>query len=216
MLVTMLMMIRRAAALLLVALVVLEAAPKASAFVSPSTTRKIATADHASAAAAGCALTVSTTRMATNSGDGDDDDGAASSSISNSNSNDALNAAIQALYGGGDADDTTANDLTQVRIQALVKAHPVLLFMKGSRSFPQCGFSDTATKILEQLCGDADFETVDVLADASIRQGVKEFSQWPTIPQLYVQGEFIGGSDIMLQMYENGELKVLIEEATSP
>jgi len=210
----MLMMIRRSAALLLVALV-LEAAPKARAFVSPSTTRKITTADHASAAAR-CTLTV-TTRMATNSGDGGDDDGAASSSISNSNSNDVLNAAIQALYGGGDESDETAANLTQVRIQALVKAHPVLLFMKGSRSFPQCGFSDTATKILEQLCGDdADFETVDVLADASIRQGVKEFSQWPTIPQLYVQGEFIGGSDIMLQMYESGELKELIEEATSP
>ena len=82
--------------------------------------------------------------------------------------------------------------------------------MKGSKSFPQCGFSDTATKILERL--GIDFEAFDVLSDNDIREGIKQFSQWPTIPQLYINGEFIGGSDIMLDMFENGELKQLIDE----
>ena len=83
--------------------------------------------------------------------------------------------------------------------------------MKGSKVFPQCGFSNTACQILQSY--NIDFETVDVLADESIRQGVKEFSQWPTIPQLYVAGEFIGGSDIMIEMYQNGELAEMIEKA---
>ena len=129
-----------------------------------------------------------------------------------SESNDVLNAAINALYGGGPVVSETPAE-TQARIQNLVESHAIVLFMKGSKAFPQCGFSDTATKILEQY--GCEFETVDVLSDAAIRQGVKEYSQWPTIPQLYVKGDFIGGSDIMLQMYESGELKALIEEATS-
>lgn len=127
--------------------------------------------------------------------------------------NDVLNAAIEAMYGNNSA-GTESPEQTKARIQSLVDDNPVLLFMKGSKSFPQCGFSDTATKILEQVYGPT-FETVDVLSDEAIRQGVKEFSQWPTIPQLYVAGEFIGGSDIMLEMYQSGELKTLIEDATT-
>jgi monothiol glutaredoxin len=80
------------------------------------------------------------------------------------------------------------------RIQALVDAHPVLLFMKGTQLFPQCGFSNTAVQILNTFR--LEFHSVDVLADDSIRQGIKDFSQWPTIPQLYVAGEFIGGCDM--------------------
>jgi len=104
-----------------------------------------------------------------------------------------------------------SEEVTQERIQALVDNHPVLLFMKGSKLFPQCGFSNTAVQILNSF--GIDFHTVDVLADANIRQGVKVFSQWPTIPQLYVAGEFIGGSDIMIEMYQNGELAEMIEKA---
>jgi len=100
---------------------------------------------------------------------------------------------------------------TQKRIQALVDGNPVLLFMKGSKIFPQCGFSNSAVQILQSF--GIDFETVDVLADESIRSGVKDFSQWPTIPQLYVAGEFIGGSDIMIEMYQSGELGEMIEKA---
>jgi monothiol glutaredoxin len=99
----------------------------------------------------------------------------------------------------------------QERIQALVNDYPVLLFMKGSRLFPQCGFSNTAVQILESF--GIDFHTVDVLSDEAIRSGVKEFSQWPTIPQLYVTGEFIGGSDIMIELYQSGELGEMIEKA---
>eukprot|EP00535_Pseudo-nitzschia_heimii_P004039 CAMPEP_0197183434 /NCGR_PEP_ID=MMETSP1423-20130617/7815_1 /TAXON_ID=476441 /ORGANISM="Pseudo-nitzschia heimii, Strain UNC1101" /LENGTH=164 /DNA_ID=CAMNT_0042634015 /DNA_START=89 /DNA_END=583 /DNA_ORIENTATION=- len=100
---------------------------------------------------------------------------------------------------------------TKERIQDLVENHPVLLFMKGSKLFPQCGFSNTATQILNSY--DIDFHSVDVLSDQAIREGVKEFSMWPTIPQLYVCGEFIGGSDIMIEMYQNGELGEMIEKA---
>ncbi|CAB9501642.1 Glutaredoxin-related protein 5, mitochondrial [Seminavis robusta] len=100
---------------------------------------------------------------------------------------------------------------TQERIQALVDNHPVLLFMKGSRLFPQCGFSNTAVQILESF--KIDFHTVDVLSDEAIRSGVKDFSQWPTIPQLYVTGEFIGGSDIMIELYQSGEMGEMIEKA---
>ena len=100
---------------------------------------------------------------------------------------------------------------TQERIQGLVEGNAVMLFMKGSKLFPQCGFSNTAVQILNSY--GISFETFDVLSDESIRQGVKEFSQWPTIPQLYVAGEFIGGSDIMIEMYQNGELGELIEKA---
>ena len=91
---------------------------------------------------------------------------------------------------------------THDKIKALVDDNPVLLFMKGSKLFPQCGFSNTATQILNSY--NIEFESVDVLADEEIRQGVKTFSQWPTIPQLYVCGEFIGGSDIMIEMYQSG------------
>jgi monothiol glutaredoxin len=100
---------------------------------------------------------------------------------------------------------------TQQRIDELVKSNPVVLFMKGSASFPQCGFSGRAIQIL-QSCG-VDIKTVktlNVLEDEAIRNGIKQYSNWPTIPQLYVKGEFIGGSDIMLEMYENGELQKLI------
>ena len=96
------------------------------------------------------------------------------------------------------------------RIQGLVDSNEVLLFMKGSPLFPQCGFSSRAVAILDH-CGVA-FESVDVLQDMEIRQGIKSFSDWPTIPQLYVKGEFVGGSDIMMEMYEAGELQQLLDE----
>ena len=95
----------------------------------------------------------------------------------------------------------------QQRIDDLVKSNEVLLFMKGSASFPMCGFSGRAIQILK-ACGvdTKTVKTVNVLEDEGIRQGIKEYSNWPTIPQLYVKGEFIGGSDIMMEMYESGEL----------
>jgi monothiol glutaredoxin len=95
----------------------------------------------------------------------------------------------------------------QQRIDELVKGNDVLLFMKGSASFPQCGFSGRAIEILKACGLDPNtLKTVNVLEDAEIRAGIKDYSNWPTIPQLYVKGEFIGGSDIMMEMYENGEL----------
>ena len=97
------------------------------------------------------------------------------------------------------------------RINQLVKANNVLLFMKGSPLFPQCGFSSRAIQILDEL--EVPFETVDVLQDQEIRQGIKAYSDWPTIPQLYVRGEFVGGSDIMIEMFESGELKTLVDAA---
>ncbi len=97
---------------------------------------------------------------------------------------------------------------TKGRIDEIVRANDIVLFIKGTPLFPQCGFSSRAISILEHL--GAEFETVDVLQDAEIRQGIKEYSDWPTIPQLYVKGEFVGGSDIMLEMYESGELKQLV------
>ena len=97
------------------------------------------------------------------------------------------------------------------RIEALVTGNDIVLFMKGTPLFPQCGFSSTAVAILERL-GVA-FESVDVLADPEIRAGVKDFSEWPTVPQLYVKGEFVGGSDIMMEMYQAGELTAMIEAA---
>jgi len=104
-------------------------------------------------------------------------------------------------------------DDTQARIQQLVDSNNVLLFMKGSPLFPQCGFSSRAIAILNHL--GAEFESVDVLQDQGIRQGIKEFSDWPTIPQLYVKGEFVGGSDIMMEMYESGELAQLLTDTTA-
>ena len=100
---------------------------------------------------------------------------------------------------------------TQKRIDELVKSSPVLLFMKGNASFPQCGFSGRAIQILK-ACGvdPKEVTTVNVLDDDAIRQGIKDYSHWPTIPQLYVKGEFIGGSDIMMEMYESGELQQVL------
>ena len=97
------------------------------------------------------------------------------------------------------------------RIAEIVKANDVVLFMKGTPLFPQCGFSSKAVAILDHL-GVA-YQSVDVLQDMEIRQGIKGFSEWPTIPQLYVKGEFVGGSDIMMEMYEAGELNQLMSEA---
>ena len=94
------------------------------------------------------------------------------------------------------------------RIDEIVKNNDIVLFMKGTSLFPQCGFSSRAVAILERL--GAQYETVDVLQDAEIRQGIKEYADWPTIPQLYVKGEFVGGSDIMMEMFESGELKQLV------
>jgi monothiol glutaredoxin len=100
---------------------------------------------------------------------------------------------------------------TQERIDQLVKSNEITLFMKGTASFPQCGFSGRAIQILK-ACGvdTKTIATVNVLEDQEIRQGIKEYSNWPTIPQLYVKGEFVGGSDIMMEMYENGELQKAI------
>ena len=94
------------------------------------------------------------------------------------------------------------------RIDELVKTNPVVLFMKGTALFPQCGFSSRAVAILDHL--EVPFETVDVLQDQEIRTGIKDYSDWPTIPQLYVKGEFVGGSDIMMEMFESGELQQLV------
>ena len=94
------------------------------------------------------------------------------------------------------------------RIDEIVKSNDVVLFMKGTALFPQCGFSSRAIAILDRLA--AKYETVDVLQDPEIRNGIKEFSDWPTIPQLYVKGEFVGGSDIMMEMFESGELQELL------
>ena len=98
----------------------------------------------------------------------------------------------------------------QDRIRETVTANPVVLFMKGTPQFPQCGFSAKAVQILK-ACGASNFVTVDVLADPDIRQGIKEYANWPTIPQLYVGGEFVGGSDIMTEMYQSGELQELLK-----
>jgi monothiol glutaredoxin len=96
----------------------------------------------------------------------------------------------------------------QSRIAEIVKSNPVVLFMKGTPLFPQCGFSSRAVAILDHL--GVNYESVDVLQDMEIRQAIKEFSDWPTIPQLYVKGEFVGGSDIMMEMFEAGELQDLL------
>ena len=96
------------------------------------------------------------------------------------------------------------------RIDEIVRGHDVVLFMKGTALFPQCGFSSRAVAILDHL--GVPFETVDVLQDPELRQGVKEYSDWPTVPQLYVKGEFVGGSDIMMEMFQAGELQQLLEE----
>lgn len=102
---------------------------------------------------------------------------------------------------------------TQAKIKETVSSNDVVLYMKGSPKFPQCGFSNLATQILD-ACG-AKYIAVDVLQDQAIREGIKQYANWPTIPQLYVKGEFIGGSDIMRAMYESGELQTLLGGAQS-
>ncbi|HEX7054156.1 MAG TPA: Grx4 family monothiol glutaredoxin [Burkholderiales bacterium] len=98
------------------------------------------------------------------------------------------------------------------RIRQQVTGAPVVLYMKGTPQMPQCGFSAMAVQVLN-ACGVRDFQSVNVLADAEIRQGIKEYANWPTIPQLYVNGEFVGGCDIMREMYQSGELQKLLESA---
>jgi monothiol glutaredoxin len=100
---------------------------------------------------------------------------------------------------------------TKTRIETLVNSSPVFVFMKGTKLMPQCGFSNNVVQILNAL--GISFETFDVLTDMEIRQGIKDFSDWPTIPQVYVKGEFMGGSDILIEMYNNGELKDKLEIA---
>jgi len=99
----------------------------------------------------------------------------------------------------------------QDTIREQVTSHPVVLYMKGTPQFPQCGFSHAAVQML-QACGIDNFFSVNVLADPEIRQGIKDYVNWPTIPQLYVNGEFVGGCDIMREMYESGELKALLKQ----
>jgi len=100
---------------------------------------------------------------------------------------------------------------TNARIAEIVQSNDVVLFMKGTPLFPQCGFSSRAVAMLDHL-GLA-YESVDVLQDMEVRQGIKSFSDWPTIPQLYIKGEFVGGSDIMMEMFEAGELQAMVAEA---
>ena len=98
------------------------------------------------------------------------------------------------------------------RIDQIVKGHRVVLFMKGTAQFPMCGFSGRAVQLLK-ACGVQDLATVNVLEDEGIRQGIKEYANWPTIPHLYINGEFVGGSDIMMEMYESGELQQALGQA---
>jgi len=98
---------------------------------------------------------------------------------------------------------------TKERIQTLIQSSPIFVFMKGTKLMPQCGFSNNVVQILNAL--GMSFETFDVLSDMEIRQGIKDFSEWPTIPQVYVKGEFMGGSDILIEMYNSGELKEKLE-----
>ncbi|KMM17883.1 Grx4 family monothiol glutaredoxin [Synechococcus sp. GFB01] len=100
---------------------------------------------------------------------------------------------------------------TRERIEALISSSPIFVFMKGSKLMPQCGFSNNVVQILHAL--GVPFETFDVLSDMEIRQAIKDFSEWPTIPQVYVKGEFIGGSDILIEMYNSGELREKLEVA---
>ncbi len=97
----------------------------------------------------------------------------------------------------------------QQRIDELVKGHRVVLFMKGTAQFPQCGFSGRAIQVMK-ACGVNDLKTFNVFDDEEVRQGIKDYAQWPTIPQLYINGEFVGGSDIMMEMYQSGELQQML------
>ena len=103
------------------------------------------------------------------------------------------------------------DETLRAQIQSTLDAHPVLLFMKGTKSFPQCGFSATVVHILKEH--GADFHTVNILTDPAIRQGMKDFANWPTFPQLYVRGKFVGGCDIVRDMHVSGELGPLLAEA---
>jgi monothiol glutaredoxin len=100
---------------------------------------------------------------------------------------------------------------TQKRLEDLIQQNKIMVFMKGNKLMPQCGFSNNVVQILNML--GAPYETIDVLADPEIRDGVKAFSNWPTIPQVYINGEFIGGSDIMIELYQKGELQQMVEVA---
>lgn len=104
----------------------------------------------------------------------------------------------------------TGMDIQQ-RIKEEVTGHPVVLYMKGTPKMPQCGFSNLAVQVLN-ACGVQEFHSVDVLANPEVREGVKAYANWPTVPQLYVNGEFVGGSDIMREMYESGEMKQLLQD----
>lgn len=97
------------------------------------------------------------------------------------------------------------------KIDSLVTSNKILVFMKGTKLMPQCGFSNNVAQILNSL--GAPYETIDVLADYDVRQGIKEYSNWPTIPQVYIDGEFVGGSDIMIELYQNGKLQEMVEVA---
>jgi monothiol glutaredoxin len=97
------------------------------------------------------------------------------------------------------------------RIDSLLKQHKILVFMKGNKLMPQCGFSNNVVQILNTL--GVPFDTVDILEDSELRQGIKEYSNWPTIPQVYIDGEFVGGSDVMIELYQKGELQQLVEVA---
>ncbi len=103
------------------------------------------------------------------------------------------------------------NEATRQRIQSAIEADDVVVFMKGSRRMPQCGFSAQVVSILDRLRDD--YKTVDVLQDPEIRQGIKDYAQWPTIPQLYVKGEFVGGCDIVTEMFQSGELAELLAKS---
>ena len=103
------------------------------------------------------------------------------------------------------------DDATRSRIESLISSSPIFVFMKGNKLMPQCGFSNNVVQILHSV--GVPFDTFDVLSDPEIRQGIKEFSEWPTIPQVYVKGEFIGGSDILIEMYNSGELREKLEIA---
>jgi monothiol glutaredoxin len=106
---------------------------------------------------------------------------------------------------------TTMNKELKAKIDKLLKDNKVLVFMKGSKLMPQCGFSNNVVQILNTL--GVSYETIDVLADSDIRQGIKEYSNWPTIPQVYINGEFVGGSDILIELYQNGELEQMVTVA---
>ncbi len=104
----------------------------------------------------------------------------------------------------------SSDPATQEKISTLVKSNPVMLFMKGTRAVPQCGFSAQVVAILDRT--GPDYVTYDVLADSAVREGIKEFSRWPTVPQLYVRGEFIGGCDIITEMFQTGELSETLSQ----